>query len=154
MDERKSDPIEHVPIGDLKIEPEAEELLESAAMRPYMNLAIAMMQGQDPGPTIEELGMLPIEKRYTWRIASALKWAFADFDTINVEADRQTLSPEDRHRLTELLTHRPLQFCLFLSSFFGQKQMELMMVSAIRNARAVAAQSEGYKWRWDRTRAP
>ena len=37
MDERKSDPIEHVPKGDLKIEPEAEELLESAAMRPYMN---------------------------------------------------------------------------------------------------------------------
>jgi len=154
MDERKSDPIEHVPIGDLKIEPEAEELLESAAMRPYMNLAIAMMQGQDPGqdlgPAIEELAALPIEKRYTWRIASALKWAFADFDTINVEADRQTLSPEDRHRLIELLTHRPLQFCLFLSSFFGQKQMELMMVSAIRNARAVAAQSEGLgsAWHW------
>jgi hypothetical protein len=143
MDERKSDPIEHVAIGHLKIEPEAEELLESAAMRPYMNLAMAMMQGQDPGPAIEELAALPIEKRYAWRIASALKWAFADFDTINVEADRQTLSPEDRHRLIELLTNRPLQFCLFLSSFFGQKQMELMMVSAIRNARAVAAQSEG-----------
>jgi hypothetical protein len=147
MDDEKSDPIEYVPIRDLKIEPEAEELLESAAMKPYMNVAIAMMRGQDLGPAVEELAALPIEQRYTWRIASALKWAFADFDTINVEADRQTLSPEDRQRLTELLAHRPLQFCLFLSSFFGQKQMELMMVSAIRNARVVAAQSEGHKWR-------
>lgn len=142
MDEKQSDPIEYIPIRDLKIEPEAEELLESAAMRPYMNLAIAMMQGQDLGPAVEELAALPIEKRYTWRIASALKWAFADFDTINVEADRQTLSADDRQRLIGLLAHRPLQFCLFLSSFYGQKQMELMMVSAIRNARAVAAQSE------------
>ena len=145
MDEKKSDPIEHVPIRDFKIEPEAEELLESAAMRPYINLALAIMQGQGLGPAVEELAALPIEKRYTWRVASALKWAFADFDTINVEADRQTLSPEDRQQLIELLTHRPLQFCLFLSKLFGEKQMVLMMQSAIRNARAVAAQSEGHE---------
>ena len=74
-------------------------------------------------------------------MTSALKWAFADFDSLTVEADRQTLSPEDRKQLVELLRHRPLQFCLFLSGLFGQKQMELMMVSAIRNARVVAAQS-------------
>lgn len=31
---------------------------------------------------------------------------------------------------------------LFLSALFGQKQMELLMLSAIKNSRAVAAQSE------------
>jgi hypothetical protein len=104
-----------------------------------------MMQGQDLAPAVEELAALPLEKRYVWRITSALKWAFADLDTINVAADRQTLSPEDRKRLPELFKHRPLQFCLFLSALVGQKQMELLMISAIRNARAIAAQSERQK---------
>jgi hypothetical protein len=78
-------------------------------------------------------------------VASALKWAFADLETLSVEADRQTLSPEDRKQLVELLKHRPLQFCLFLSALFGQKQMELLMLSAIKNSRAIAAQSEGHE---------
>ena len=143
MDNKKgSDPTQQIPIRDLKMEPEVEDLLESAAMEPYMNLAIAMMGEKDTAPAIEELAALPLEKRYVWRVASALKWAFADFDTVTVEADRQTISPEDRKQLVDLLKHRPLQFCLFLSVLFGQKQMELLMLSAIKNSRAIAAQSE------------
>ncbi len=132
-----------VPVHDIKTESGSEDLLNSPAMEPYMNLALAMMGGKDTGAAIAMLGALPLEKRYVWRVASALKWAFADFDTVNVEADRQTLSPEDRQRLTDLLEHRPLQFCLFLSALIGQKQMEFMLVSAIRNARTVVAQSAG-----------
>jgi hypothetical protein len=143
MDENSDEPIKRIPIRDLKVEPEAEELLESAAMEPYMNLAIAMMGGNDTRPAIEELAALPLEKRYVWRVASALKWAFVDLETLNVEADRQTLSPEDRARLIELMKHRPLQFCLFLSALFGQKQMEAMIVSAMKNSRAIAAHAEG-----------
>jgi hypothetical protein len=143
MDEKNCEnPIEQVPIRDLNVEAEAEELLESAAMEPYVNLAMAMMGGKDTGPAIEEVASLPLEKRYVWRVASALKWAFADFDTVTVEADRQTLRPEDRKQLMDLLKHRPLQFCLFLSALFGQKSMEILMVSAIRNARAAAAHSD------------
>jgi hypothetical protein len=142
MGENNSDDsTKQIPLRDLKMEPEAEELLESAAMEPYMNLAVAMMGGKDTGPAIEELAALPLEKRYVWRVASALKWAFADFDTVTVEADRQTISPEDRKQLVDLLKHRPLQFCMFLSALFGQKQMELLMLSAIKNSRAIAAQS-------------
>jgi hypothetical protein len=143
MDHNSDDPIKQVPLSDLKMEPSGEDLLESAAMEPYMNLAVAMMGGKDPGPAIEALAALPLEKRYVWRVASALKWAFADFDTVTVKADRQTLSPEDRQQLVELLKHRPLQFCMFLSALFGQKQMELVVLSAIKNSRAIAAQSEG-----------
>jgi hypothetical protein len=62
MDEKTSDDlIKHIPIRELKIEPEATELLESAAMEPYMNLAIAVMGGKDTGPAIEALAALPLE---------------------------------------------------------------------------------------------
>src|SRR5438132_394020 len=122
MGENSSDDsTKQIPIRDLKMEPEAEGLLESAAMEPYMNLVMAMMGGKDTGPAIEALAALPLEKRYVWRVASALKWAFTDLETLNVEADRQTVSPEDRKQLVDLLKHRPLQFCLFLSALFGQK---------------------------------
>jgi hypothetical protein len=85
---------------------------------------------------------LPLEKRYVWRIASALTWALAELETLKVEGDRQTLSLEDHQQLVDLLKHRPEQFCLFLSTLFGQKQMELMMVSAIRTARVITAAHE------------
>jgi hypothetical protein len=131
--------IHNVPVKDLKIDPLAEDLLDSPAMQPYMDLAVAMMGQRDVGPATAEIAALPLEKRYVWRVASALQWAFADMDTLTVEVDRQTLSLEDRRRLLELVKHRPLQFCLFLSTLFGQKYMELLMISAIRNARMVAA---------------
>ena len=144
MSDEQDDPLtKWVPITDLRTEPGSEDLLDSPAMKPYMNLAAALMGGKDAGPAIEALTALPLEKRYVWRVASALKWAFADFDTLTVEADRQTLSQEDRQRLLDLLKHRPLQFCLFLSALLGQKQMEALMISALKNARVVAEHSEG-----------
>lgn len=122
--------------------PEARRFDES--LEPYMNFAVAIMGEKDTGPAIEALGALPLENRYTWRVASALKWAFADFDTINVKADHQTLTRQDRQRIAELLKHRPLQFCLFLSALFGEKQMEALLISAIPNARVIAAQFESF----------
>jgi hypothetical protein len=64
-------------------------------MEPYLNFAVALMQGNDPAPELEAIRQLPVEKRYVWRVAAALKWGFADFDDLGVDADRQTLSPED-----------------------------------------------------------
>lgn len=140
--EEKDTLANQVSIRDLKIDPSAEDLLESTMMQPYLKLAMAMIQGQDSNAAVTELAAIPLEQRYVWRVASALKWAFADFDTVNVEADRQTLSLEDRERLLGLLKHRPLQFCLFLSALVGEKQMEIIMISAIRQSRQLAAQSE------------
>jgi hypothetical protein len=136
-------PVKRIPLKDLNIEPGADALVESPAMRPYVKFALAMMQEQDLGPAKQEIAALPLEERYVWRVASALKWAFADLETLNVEVDRETIRSEDRQRLIELLKNRPLQFCLFLSALFGEKQMELMMISALRNVRAVAVQSVG-----------
>jgi hypothetical protein len=141
--DKNDDPsTKHVPIRELHSEPGAEDLLDSPEMEPYMNLMLAEMQGKDTAPALAELAALPLEKRYVWRVASALKWAFADSETMNVEADRKTLSIEDRSRLLDLLQHRPLQFCLFLSALIGQKEMEVLMISALKNARVIAAYSD------------
>jgi hypothetical protein len=127
----------HVKPGDLKTEPGSDELLQSAAMQPYLKFALAVMKNGDPGNTMAEIAALHLEERYVWRVASALKWAFADFDTINVDVDRETLSPDDRERLQDLLKHRPLQFCLFLKALLGKEKMQGMMIEAINVAKSL-----------------
>ena len=126
-----------VPLKDLKIEEEAEELMDSAAMQPYIHLAMAVMGKKDPQTAMEEIAGLPLEKRYVWRVASALKWAFVDFDDFTVAADRDTLAPEDREKVVELLKHRPIQFCMFLKALFGGQEMQRMMVETIKVAKLV-----------------
>lgn len=81
---------------------------------------------------------MPLAKRYIWRVASALKWAFADLETVNVNVDRQTLSSEDLRKVAELLRFRPLQLCIFLKTLLGQEAMERMMAEAV----ALADQEE------------
>ena len=66
-------PIKQIPINELRQEEGAQELAESADMEPYLNFAMALMQGNDPTPELEAIRQLPVEKRYVWRIASALK---------------------------------------------------------------------------------
>jgi hypothetical protein len=126
-----------IPIKNLISEDGVDELLDSPEMQPYMKLAMAAMQGSDPSPELENLRQLPLEKRYIWRVASALKWAFADFDTANVKADKETLSPEDFAKVMELLKFRPMQFCIFLKALVGVKQMQQMMIEAIGAAKQV-----------------
>jgi len=131
----QDDPIKRIPINQLRQEDGAQELAESAAMEPYLNFAVALMQGSDPTAELEALRQLPLEKRYVWRVASALKWGFADFDDLGVDADRQTLSPEDFARVMDLLKFRPIQLCIFLKTLVGAEQMQRMMVEAIKVAK-------------------
>ena len=108
-------------------------------MQPYMNLALAVMGHKDVGPAVEEITALPLEKRYTWRVASALKWAFADFENLSVVADRRTLCQEDLDKLVDLLRVRPLQFCMFLAALFGEEQMEKLMSSSVEQVKTIRA---------------
>ena len=126
---------ENIPIKDLKIEEGSEEILKSPSMQPYMQLAMMVVKQQDPKEALEEISKLPLEKRYIWRIASALKWAFCDFDDINVEADRATLEKADLEKVGELLRLRPVQFCLFLKSLFGEQEMERVILEALSMAK-------------------
>src|SRR5450755_4563305 len=128
-----------IPLADLKIDPSAEDLMDSPAMQPYVNLAMAVMGHKDPRPAVAEIAALPLERRYTWRVASALKWAFADFENLNVVADRRTLSQEDLDTLVDLLKFRPLQFCLFLAALFGEERMEKLMSSSVQQVKTLRA---------------
>jgi hypothetical protein len=57
---------------------------------------------------VADLKNLKVEDRYLWRVASALKWAFADFDSASVGADMATIeTDDDRKRLSELFAMRP-----------------------------------------------
>jgi hypothetical protein len=131
------DPIKRIPIKTLLSEDGADVLLDSPEMEPYVKLAMAAIQRSDPTVELENLRRLPLENRYLWRVASALKWAFADLETENVKADKQTLSPEDLGKVVELLRLRPIQFCLFLKALVGVEEMQRMMVEAIGVAKQV-----------------
>jgi hypothetical protein len=127
----EDDPIKRIPIKDLRQEPGAHELAESADMEPYVNFAMTLMQGNDPAPELEAIRQVPLEKRYVWRVASALKWGFADFDSLNVSADKKTLTPENLAKVMELLKLRPIQFCLFLKALVGAEEMQRIMAEAV-----------------------
>jgi|SRR5579884_1798449 len=129
------DQTKRVSTKELKSGDLAEDLMSSPAMTPYLRLAEAMLQikpGEDPVTRIAEL---PLEERYVWRVASALKWAFADFDNLSVAVDRKTLRVEDRQKLLDVLRDRPIQFCLFLKTLLGSAEMQRIMVEAIKVAR-------------------
>jgi len=128
-------PIKRIPIHQLHQEEGADELATSPEMEPYLNFAAALMQGHDPEPELEAIRQLPVEKRYVWRVASALKWGFADFDNLTVEADKLTLTPEDFARVVDLLKLRPIQFCIFLKALVGTEEMLRMMIEAIKVAK-------------------
>src|SRR5690348_5040640 len=110
MDE---DDIKWIPPEQLKSEEGVDELLDSPDMEPYVHLAIAGMQGEDVEPQLQALREMPLERRYIWRVASALKWAFADFDTVNARIDKDTLSDQDLITVLRMLELRPMQFCMF-----------------------------------------
>jgi hypothetical protein len=128
-----------LPISEISSEDGASELLSSPEMHPYVRL---MMKGMVDETTVQSelkvIAALPLEKRYVWRVASALKWGFADFESVNVAVDRETLSPDDLVKIAELLRLRPVQFCIFLKTLFGTENMERMMLAAIK-----AAEQEG-----------
>jgi hypothetical protein len=127
--------IKRIPIKDLISEDGVDELLDSPEMEPYVKLAVAAMQGSDATAELESLDQLPLQQRYIWRVASALKWAFVDYETANVKADKETLSAENLAKVVGMLRVRPMQFCLFLKALVGAEEMQKMMVEAIKVAR-------------------
>src|ERR1700733_12503207 len=101
-----SDEQPKIPITKILSEDGAHELATSPNMQPYLRLITAGLQDQDITGHMEEIAALPLEKRYVWRVASALKWAFADLETVSVTGDGETLSKEDLKKLIDLLRLR------------------------------------------------
>ena len=119
-----------IPINQVLQGDAAHELATSPDMRRYVRLIMAQLQGLDSTRELEEVRQLPLERRYIWRVASALKWALADCEDWNVEADQRTLTPEALARVNELLEPRPAQFCAFLKAMVGAEEMERRMLRA------------------------
>src|SRR5271170_1982524 len=113
-----------IPLNKLVSEDGAHKLATSSDMQPYLRLIKVGLQDGDTTPHLEEIAALPLDKRYNWRVASALKWAFADLETVSVNVDRQTLSKEDLGKVVELLRLRPMQLCIFLKALVGDEAME------------------------------
>ena len=126
-----NDEIHQIPIKNLISEDGAHELATSPDMKPYLEFIKAVVQDHDPSPELEVIRRLPLEKRYIWRVASALKWGLADCESLSVEADKRTLKPEDHAKVMELLKFRPMQLALVLKTLVGADEMQRMMIEAI-----------------------
>ena len=126
-----------VEADSLKMEDGAKELMSAPEMQPYLRYAEAVMTKGDVDAAVREIANLPLDKRYVWRVASALKWGFADFDDWSVVVDRKTLSQEDGDRVMELLRLqiRSIQFCMLLKALLGAEAMERMMNEGISVAK-------------------
>jgi len=125
------DNIKRIPTNQLRQEDGAHELATSPDMKPYLNFAKAVIQNHDPAPEPEAIRQLPLEKRYIWRVASALKWGLADCESLSAKADRQTLTPEDFAKVMDLMKFRPMQLAIVLKAQVGAEEMQRMMIEAI-----------------------
>jgi hypothetical protein len=133
----EDDPIKRIPINQLRQEEGAHELATSPDMETYLDFAMAVMRDADPTAELEAIRQLPLERRYVWRIASALKWGLADCDDLSVDADRQTLTPENFAKVIELLKFRPIQLAIVLRALVGTDEMQRMMIEAIGVAKEI-----------------
>jgi hypothetical protein len=130
-------PTKRIAIKDLISEHGARALATSPDMEPYLKLIDAQAMGSSCKLELAAICNLPVEKRYIWRVASALERGLVDFNRKNVDADKRTLNPEDLARITELLRYRPIQLCQFLKALLGKEEMQRMMVQAIEIANQV-----------------
>ena len=123
--------IHHIPIKDIRQEEGAHELASSPDRKPYLEFIKAVIQDHDPAPELDAIRRLPLERRYVWRVASALKWGLADCESLSVQADKQTLTPDDFAQVMQLLKFRPMQLALVLKVLVGADEMQRIMIEAI-----------------------
>ena len=125
-----------MPISSIKVEDGAQDLVRSEKMKPYLELLKAQIGGQDTAPFVEALAAVPLEDRYSWRVMSALKWAFCDLETENLIADLETLSAADVKKLIEPLQMRTLQFSIFILKMLGEEVGEQLILHALESAKS------------------
>jgi hypothetical protein len=110
--------------------------MDTPLMEPYIQFHMSISKpNADVSACLAQIAKIPLHDRYVWRIASALQWGFADYDSGSVRVDRDTLTPEEREKVSRLLTDRPGQFCRFLSAWFGADKMAQLMIEAIADAK-------------------
>jgi hypothetical protein len=108
-----------VSLKDIKVDPLAHDLATSEGTRPYLDCVIKAYGTNAVGleAALEVVRDLPMEKRYTWRVFSALKWAFADFEDEYVKLDLPHISESTRSDMIKELELRFLQLQILLQAF-------------------------------------
>ena len=108
-----------VSLKEIKIDQLAHELATSVGTQPYLDCLIKSYSDNKAGleSALQVVRGLPLEKRYTWRVFSALKWAFADFEDEYVGLDLPNIAEPMRSEMTKELELRFLQLQMLLQSF-------------------------------------
>jgi hypothetical protein len=111
-----------VPLKEIKIDLLAHELATSEGTKPYLDCLIKAYRDNAVGleAALEVIRDLPLEKRYTWRVFSALKWAFADFEDEYVALDLPHIPEPMRSEMTKELERRLLQLRILLGTFHAE----------------------------------
>src|SRR5271156_6851662 len=109
----------NVPLRGIKIDPLAHELATSKDMRPYLDCVIKAYRNNAVGleAALQFIRDLPLEKRYTLRVFSALKWAFADFEDEYVALDLPHIHEPTGSEMTKELELRFQQLRILLQTF-------------------------------------
>lgn len=110
---------DRIPLNEIKIDPLAQELMRSEQARPYTDYFMKAYSNDTAGieNALQTLRDLPLEKRYTWRVISALKWGFADFDDECVKLDLPHIPEKMRTEMLKELQIRFLQLEMLLKVF-------------------------------------
>jgi hypothetical protein len=110
--------IHKVALKDIKTDQLAHELATSEDTRPYFDCLIkACSKNAGLEAALQVVRDLPLEERYTWRVFSALKWAFADFEDEYVKLDLPYIPEPTRLEMTKELERRFLQLQILLQTF-------------------------------------
>jgi hypothetical protein len=110
--------VKNISLKVIRVDPLAHELATSEDMRPYLDCLIkAYSNNAGLEAALQVVRDLPLEKRYTWRVFSALKWAFADFEDEYVALDLLHISEPTRAEMTKELELRLQQLRMLLQTF-------------------------------------
>jgi hypothetical protein len=109
----------NVPLRGIKVDPLAHELATSEGNRPYLDCLIKAYRNNAAGleAALQVVRDLPLEKRYTWRVFSALRWAFADFEDEYIGLDLPHIHEPTRSEMTKELELRLHQLRMLLETF-------------------------------------
>ena len=111
----------NVPLRGIKVDPLAHELATSEGNRPYLDCLIkAYSNNAGLEAALQVVRDLPLEKRYTWRVFSALKWAFADFEDEYVALDLPHIPEPTRSEMTKELELRLHQLRMLLETLHAE----------------------------------
>jgi hypothetical protein len=124
-------PTKTIPLAELRTEQGSQELVQAESMKPYLDILMAEMKGEDTSKDLAALAVVPLEQRYVWRVISALKWGLCDLETENVAADIATLSVQDLKIVAEPLALRAMQFSLFVKALVGETAAREIMLQAL-----------------------